>query len=185
MRVIAGSARRLKLIAPPGEETRPTQDIIKETLFNMIHQDLPGAVFADLYAGSGAIGIEALSRGAKKAYFIENKSAALQCLFTNLETTHFGSEAVVFKGDVVASLSRIKEEALDFIYMDPPYEAKLYAPTLEVLSNASFVTPHTVIIAECALPEDFAYASRYGFDVIREKRYKHSKHVFLQRGTNA
>ena len=72
MRVIAGSARRLKLVTPEGNDTRPTQDRIKETLFNMIQLQVPGSVFIDLYAGSGGIGIEALSRGAKKAYFIDN-----------------------------------------------------------------------------------------------------------------
>ena len=72
MRVIAGSARRLKLVAPYGFDTRPTQDIIKETLFNIIQADVPGSIFLDLCAGSGAIGIEALSRGAKRAYFVEN-----------------------------------------------------------------------------------------------------------------
>ena len=68
MRVIAGSARRLKLVSPPGEETRPTQDIIKETLFNMIQNEVPGSVFVDLFAGSGGIGIEALSRGGYRVH---------------------------------------------------------------------------------------------------------------------
>ena len=72
MRVIAGSARRLKLVTPEGNDTRPTQDRIKETLFNIIQIEVPGSVFIDLFSGSGGIGIEALSRGAKKAYFIEN-----------------------------------------------------------------------------------------------------------------
>ena len=77
MRVIAGSARRLKLVTPEGNDTRPTQDRIKETLFNIIQIEVPGSVFIDLFSGSGGIGIEALSRGAKKAYFIENAAKEL------------------------------------------------------------------------------------------------------------
>ena len=97
MRVIAGSARRLKLVAPYGLDTRPTQDIIKETLFNIIQADVPGSVFLDLCAGSGAIGIEALSRGAKRAYFVENGREACACIQKNLHTTHFEDEAVLLK----------------------------------------------------------------------------------------
>ena len=84
MRVIAGSARSLPLKAPAGLDTRPTTDRIKETLFNMLQQFVPGAVFVDLFAGSGAIGIEALSRGAAKAYFADNSPKAIQCISENL-----------------------------------------------------------------------------------------------------
>ena len=84
MRVIAGSARRLLLVTPEGMDTRPTQDKIKETLFNILQMDVPGSVFLDICAGSGGIGIEALSRGAKRAYFIENGRAAVSCILKNL-----------------------------------------------------------------------------------------------------
>jgi len=87
MRVIAGSARRLLLKTVEGMETRPTTDRIKETLFNIIQKDLYGCVFLDLFAGSGAIGIEALSRGAKKAVFIDNGSRQISCIRDNLRTT--------------------------------------------------------------------------------------------------
>ena len=88
MRVIAGTARRMLLKTPAGEETRPTQDIIKETLFNIIQFELEGCVFADICAGSGGIGIEALSRGAARAYFVENGRAAIACIQENLHKTH-------------------------------------------------------------------------------------------------
>ena len=97
MRVIAGSARRLRLITPDGNDTRPTQDRIKETLFNMIQNQVPGAVFIDLFAGSGGIGIEALSRGASRAYFIENAANAYKCILQNLKTTHFEEVSTVLK----------------------------------------------------------------------------------------
>ena len=85
MRVIAGSARRLLLKTPDGLDTRPTTDRIKETLFNMLMPYLSGAIFVDLFSGSGGIGIEALSRGARKAYFVENSQKAIDCITDNLQ----------------------------------------------------------------------------------------------------
>ena len=87
MRVVAGSAKSLKLKTIEGMETRPTQDRIKETLFNMIQYDIPGSTFLDLFSGSGGIGIEALSRGAKEAYFVEKAKPALRCIRENLRYT--------------------------------------------------------------------------------------------------
>ena len=97
MRVIAGSARRLLLKSPEGLDTRPTTDRIKETLFNMLMPNLPDAVFIDLFSGSGGIGIEALSRGANKAYFVENNQKAVACITENLEHTHLSDRAVVLR----------------------------------------------------------------------------------------
>lgn len=181
MRVIAGSARRLRLVTPEGNDTRPTQDRIKETLFNMIQNQVPGSVFVDLFAGSGGIGIEALSRGAAKAYFIENAQAAYKCILENLKTTHFEDKATVFKQDVVLGLRGIREKEVDIIFIDPPYHADLYQRTLSQLSDMSYVTGNTMIIIECALDMDFSFAEEYGFEVRREKNYKTNKHVFLQR----
>ncbi len=181
MRVIAGSARRLKLITPEGNDTRPTQDRIKETLFNMIQNQVPGAVFIDLFAGSGGIGIEALSRGASKAYFVENAQSAYKCIMQNLATTHFEEEAVVLKQDVVLGIRNIREEEADIIFIDPPYHAELYERTLMQLSQMDYVTDNTMIIIESALDMDFSFASDFGFEVRREKEYKTNKHVFLYR----
>lgn len=181
MRVIAGSARRLRLLTPEGNDTRPTQDRIKETLFNMIQNDVPGAVFIDLFAGSGGIGIEALSRGASRAYFIENAANAYKCIMENLKTTHFEDVATVFKQDVVIALRNIHEKEADIIFIDPPYQAGLYERTLSQLSNMSYVTENTMIILESAVDMDFSFVSDYGFEVRREKEYKTNKHVFLYR----
>ena len=181
MRVIAGSARRLRLVTPEGNDTRPTQDRIKETLFNIIQNQVPGSVFVDLYAGSGGIGIEALSRGASFAYFIENAQKAYKCIIENLKTTHFEDKATVFKQDVVLGLRGIPEKEADIIFMDPPYHAELYERTLALLAAMSYVTENTLIIVECGIEMDFSFADGYGFVVTREKNYKTNKHVFLQR----
>ena len=181
MRVIAGSARRLRLVTPDGNDTRPTQDRIKETLFNMIQNQVPGAVFVDLFAGSGGIGIEALSRGASRAYFIENAQNAYKCILQNLKTTHFEEVATVLKQDVVLGLRNIHEEEVDIIFVDPPYHGELYERTLSQLAQMSYVTENTMIICESAEDMDFSFAEQYGLEVRREKNYKSNKHVFLYR----
>ena len=181
MRVIAGTARSLPLRTPEGVDTRPTQDRIKETLFNMLQVDVPGSVFVDLFAGSGGIGIEALSRGAKKAYFIENAPKALACINDNLQFTKFADSAVVLKQDAVAGLSGIFEKEVDIIFMDPPYEQGHEERVLAVLSGMKYVTEDTIIIVEASLQTDMDYADEYGFEVYREKKYKTNKHIFIRR----
>ncbi len=181
MRVIAGSARRLRLITPEGNDTRPTQDRIKETLFNMIQMQVPGSVFIDLFSGSGGIGIEALSRGAKKAYFIENAASAYKCIMTNLATTHFEDVSTVLKQDVVIGLRNIHEQEADIIFIDPPYHEDLYQRTLAQLSTMDYVTDNTMIIIESPIEMDFSFIEELGFEIRREKEYKTNKHVFIYR----
>ena len=181
MRVIAGTARRLRLVTPEGNDTRPTQDRIKETLFNMIQNQVPGSVFIDLFAGSGGIGIEALSRGAVRAVFVENNVNAYKCILENLKTTHFEEQATVLKQDVVLGLRSIKEKEADIIFIDPPYHGELYERTLSQLSEMNYVTANTMIIVEADQSLDFSFAENYGFEVRREKEYKTNKHVFLYR----
>ncbi len=184
MRVIAGSARRLRLVTPEGNDTRPTQDRIKETLFNMIQNQVPGSVFVDLFSGSGGIGIEAISRGALRSYFIENANQAYKCILSNLKTTHFEEQATVLKQDVVLGLRNIHEDEVDIIFLDPPYHDDLYERTLSQLSTMNYVTKNTMIIAESSLDMDFSFVNDYGFEVRREKEYKTNKHVFIYRKEN-
>ena len=120
MRVIAGSARRLLLKAPEGMDTRPTTDRIKETLFNMIQDELYHCHFLDLFSGSGGIGIEALSRGGELAVFVENSPKAVEVIRSNLKTTHLEDRAMVMNCDVQTALNRLEERGMsfDFIFMD-------------------------------------------------------------------
>ena len=184
MRVIGGEARHLKLIAPEGRDIRPTLDSIRETLFNMLRDQLYDCIFVDMFAGSGAVGIEALSRGAGKAYFFEQNPEAVRCIIQNLKTTRFTERARVLRSDALKTLSRIKEEAVDIVYLDPPYDKGLYKPALKALAGASFVTKETLLIAECEKREDFSFALSAGFHIIKEKSYKHNRHVFLRRTDN-
>lgn len=181
MRVISGTARRLRLVTPEGDETRPTQDRIKETLFNMIQNEVPGAVFVDICAGSGGIGIEALSRGAVRAYFIENSIRPYKCLVENLHTTRLEDRATVLRSDVLVALRSIRESAVDLIYFDPPYASGLYEPVLALLSALPYVTMETTLIVESEDDMDFSFAEDLGFEILREKSYKHNKHIFLHK----
>lgn len=182
MRVIAGEARSLPLKAPQGLDTRPTTDRIKETLFNILQTRIPCGVFVDLCSGSGAIGIEAISRGARKAYFVDNGKEAAKCITDNLHFTRFEDRSVLLRQDVVSAISSIHEKHADIIFMDPPYQAGLEEPVLTALSRAPYVDEETLVIVEADLHKDFSFVKDCGFLVTREKCYKTNKHVFLVKG---
>lgn len=182
MRVIAGTRRSLRLVSPEGRDTRPTQDRIKETLFNILQNDVPGSVFVDLFAGSGGIGIEALSRGAARAYFVENQKKACDCIMQNLETTRFTKEGFLLKQDVLSALAGSIRERVDIIFMDPPYDQGLESQALSVLSeNDRIADRDTLIILEASLHAETDYLKTLGYDIIRQKRYKTNQHIFLKK----
>lgn len=162
-------------------DTRPTTDRIKETLFNMLQPYLADAVFFDLYSGSGGIGIEALSRGAGHAYFVENNKNAIACITENLQFTHFADRATVLKQDVLSALPGIREREADVIFMDPPYDREYERQVLQVLNGLPYVTERTLIVIEASLESDFSYLGPLGFCITKEKCYKTNKHVFCRR----
>ncbi len=182
MRVIAGSARRLLLKTVEGKDTRPTTDRIKETLFNILSFDIEGCRFLDLYAGSGAIGIEALSRGASRAVFVEMNKKAAVCIRDNLEHTHLSDRALLLHKDVSGAILWMegREQAFDYIYMDPPYGKSYEREVLELLSRSDLCSEETTIIIESDLETSFDYIDQLPFLITREKRYKTNKHTFLK-----
>lgn len=182
MRVIAGSAKRLQLKTVPGFDTRPTTDRIKETLFNMIAPWIPGSSFLDLFAGSGGIGIEALSRGAKEAVFVEKNPKAVSCIKDNLTHTKLDDKASVITSDVLSALNRLNgHKEFDYIFMDPPYDQLLEKAVLEYLANSNLLYRDAVIIVEASLDTEFDYLEDLGFSIIKEKEYKTNKHTFIER----
>lgn len=182
MRVIAGKARSIPLKTVEGQETRPTTDRIKETLFNMLQRDLADCLFIDLFSGSGGIGIEALSRGARKAVFVEKSPKALACIKENLAKTRLEEHAVVMAADAVSAIYRLENsEPADFIFMDPPYGQQLERQVLEALKDSSLADEYTTIIIEADLETDFSYAEDEGYEIIRQKKYKTNQHLFLKR----
>lgn len=184
MRVIAGSARRLLLKTVDTLDTRPTTDRIKETLFNILSQKLTGATFLDLYSGSGAIGIEALSRGAGSAVFVEKDKRALLCIQENLKITHLEEYASVIACDVITALRRLEEQGLLFqiIFMDPPYNQFHERTVLEFLSHSALACADTLIIVEASKDTELDYLPELGFTLVRIKEYKTNKHLFITKG---
>ena len=173
MRVIAGSARRLSLVTPKGNNTRPTSDKIKETLFNILAPDLYGVDFLDLFAGSGGIGIEALSRGANSCTFIEKDKEALSCIRKNLETTRFTDRARVCPYDVLTHLHTLHaQRPYGIVFMDPPYGQGIEQSVLTILSVSDIIDDDTVIIVETEAACDLSYVTKLGFDMYRVKQYK-------------
>lgn len=183
MRVIAGKARRVPLKTVEGLETRPTTDRIKETLFNMLQYDLYDSSFLDLFAGSGAIGIEALSRGSKKTVFVEKNPKAINCIQQNLKATKLYELGQVICTDVIDAIGRLERQndTFDFIFMDPPYNMELEKYVLERLANATIINERTVIIIEASLETNMDYLDLLGYTVLKEKHYKTNKHVFIQK----
>lgn len=181
MRVIAGTARSLPLKTIEGTDTRPTQDRIKETIFNILQSDIPGCHFLDLYSGSGAIGIEALSRGAAKAVLVENSKAAAMCIRDNLRFTKLDDKAEVMEMDVLSAINRLKgKDVFSIVYMDPPYSHDYEKDVLNALYNSDIIDKYTIIIIEEKLDSDIDYANDCGFDIVRVKKYKTNKHLFLR-----
>lgn len=183
MRVIAGSARRLLLKTPDGMETRPTQDRIKETLFNVLQNDVPGRSFLDLFAGSGGIGIEALSRGAKNTVFVDNSRKSQECIIDNLKHCKLEDKAEVYCQDVFLAISRLNNRTpFDIVFMDPPYGKGLDEEVLNALANSAIIDKNTLIIIEEDIHRSFDYIDDTDFIIEKEKLYKTNKHVFVRLG---
>jgi 16S rRNA (guanine966-N2)-methyltransferase len=173
MRVIAGEYRSRILQAPRGMATRPTSDRLRETLFNILSSRLPGCRFADLYAGTGAVGIEAISRGASHVFFTESAAPALAALRANLKSLKIAGGFAVEERGTGALLERLAKRAaeaarpaelLDLIYLDPPWDAEAeYAATLQLLGSArgaQMLSPTALVIAEHSSKSPLS--TRYG-----------------------
>lgn len=180
MRIIAGSKRRLPLKTVLGKEVRPTTDRIKETLFNMIQNEIYGSYFLDLFAGSGQIGLEAVSRGAAYAVFVDNSRKAAECIRENIRFTKSEKECKLLCMDVGSALRSMEGNyQFNLVFLDPPYGELLEKHVLEYLKTSSLLKEGALIIVEAALGTDFSYLEEYGFTVLKEKKYKTNVHMFI------
>jgi 16S rRNA (guanine966-N2)-methyltransferase len=175
MRVIAGTYRSRPLTSPPGTATRPTSDRLRETLFNILGPRVQGSRFADLFAGTGAVGIEAISRGAAHTFFAEKSPAALKCLKANLATLQITRNYTLEDRGTTQLLARLlKLDPLDIIFLDPPYEDEdAYTQTLGFLgspAHAAILAPNALVLAEHST-KDFQPAPRYS-TLARTRVYK-------------
>ncbi len=169
MRVITGSARGRRLETISGEDVRPTTDRIKEAVFSIIQFETEGRAFLDLFAGSGQMGIEALSRGAKSAYFVDNSKKSLETVKQNLKATRLEQGAKVFQADFKGFLS-MNSEKFDIAFLDPPYKTGILNSALEAVPDHMNETG--VIIAENPLDEEIL--SNYG-EFVLDRQYRYGK----------
>ena len=182
MRIIAGTARSLPLKTIEGKDTRPTTDKTKETLFNVMQFDVPGAYFLDLFAGSGQIGLEALSRGAAYAVFVENSRKAAACIEDNIHFTKLDKVSRLMMTDAVTAVRTLEGKyKFDIVFMDPPYNKELEKEVLITLSDSDILKDDTLIVVEASNDTDFDYLTELGYEIVKEKIYKTNKHVFIKR----
>lgn len=182
MRVIAGKAKSLKLKTLDTMETRPTQDRTKETLFNVLQPYIADCRFLDLFAGSGGIGIEALSRGAECAVLVEKNPKAAACIEENLKFTKLTEGALLYKTDVINALKQMdRHRKFDCIFMDPPYNNLLEKQVLEYLAQSDLLEADGIVVVEASLQTDFSYLKDLNFDIFKKKCYKTNQHVFIER----
>lgn len=182
MRVISGSARSVPLKTVGDNTIRPTTDIIKETLFNILQFELEDISFLDLFAGSGAIGIEALSRGASFSYFVDSSEDAVKVIEENLIKTKLIDRAKFAKLDVrrINSSSDVASYKYDIIFIDPPYESSLYESALKVVREADLLKEGGKIIIEMPIKKETDFIEKLGFEITKVKEYKSNKHVFCK-----
>jgi len=149
MRVIAGTAKGRSLKRVPGEGTRPIMDRVKEALFSILGDNMRGATFLDLFAGTGSVGIEALSRGANKAVFVENARNAIVTIEENLKSTGLGDKAKIVRQDVRDFLRQTTPESFEYVYIAPPQYKNLWVDTLTLLDNhAEHVAPDGIVVVQ-------------------------------------
>lgn len=150
MRIIAGEARGRKINAPEGLSTRPTLERVKESVFGSIQFDIYGRVVLDLFAGSGNLGIEALSRGAKRAYFSDNDRGCAAIVTENLKTLGFSDRAAVYNADYSAVIERLRADGrkVDLVFLDPPYASGLVQNAMDMLCDKDVLNDGAIIVAE-------------------------------------
>lgn len=153
MRVISGSARGTVLHSIEDISTRPTLDRVKESLFNIIQNDIEDTTVLDLFAGSGAIGIEFLSRRAKQVYFCDKSSKAVAMIEKNLKKTKLKEKAIVYNKDYIDCINTVKNIKFDIIFLDPPYKEEFALDAIEKISNLQLLKDDGIIIIETDEPE--------------------------------
>ena len=171
MRVITGKARGVQLKTPEGMQTRPTADRVKEALFSIINFDIPGARVLDLFGGTGQLGIEALSRGAKSAVFVDAGESACKLIRENLKRTKLEADGRVIRSDYLDYLSRCREQ-YDIIFLDPPYAEVFLENALKRITEIDILETNGIIVTERPLGKELPWEFE-GF--TRSRDYKYGK----------
>lgn len=182
MRIIAGSRRGMLLSMHKGMTTRPTGDRVREAVFSSLQDRLSGTRFLDLFAGSGAIGLEALSRGARECVFVDRDRQALKTLKKNIGTTDFGHQSRVLGMDFHQALRTLAPEApFDLVYIDPPYTKEYYAESLTLIEKYDIISDNGILVCESGKGPSLKDAVPAGFVVLKEKYYGDTTVTYLRK----
>ncbi len=179
MRIISGKARGTKLYTLEGETTRPTLDRVKESLFNIIQEKIVGSSFLDVFSGSGAIGLEAASRGAKEVILCEKDKNAIKVIKKNIEKTHL--EVTLYETSYEKMLEKL-DKKLDIIYIDPPYKTNLVYETVNKLINLNLLKTDSLIIVETDEEERVEQAlKKLNVNIVKKRKYGRVHLIFLNK----
>ena len=179
MRVIAGTAKGRRLYAPKGMETRPITAKIKEALFNIWQDRISGSDFLDLFAGSGSLGFEALSRGAGEALFVENGLAPARCLARNIEELGVQNRARLLRDDVRKVLLRPPADPIDLVFIDPPYRKNLLNMCLTGLEERGWLAPEAFITAE--LEKGAPFSAPESWELLADRAFGQTRILIWKR----
>ena len=176
MRVVAGTLKGRKLIDNTFADIGPTADIVKQSIFNKLANEVVGARVLDLFAGTGALGIEAFSRGASEVVFVDKDSRAIKLIIENLKNLKIENEVKVLKASFEDALKKLKGQKFDLILVDPPYQSGVYQQAISLICEYDLLSDKGIIVVEQDKKLDFKFEE---FDVIDEKVYGIKKVVYL------
>ena len=182
MRIIGGKARGTKLYTLEGNNTRPTLDRVRESLFNIIQKEIPNCIFLDLFSGSGAVGLEAISRGAKKSILCDNNKKAIDIIKKNIEKTHFKNEVQLYNMSYENLLKNEINEKIDIIYIDPPYKTSFAYKAISIILEKKLIGEESIIIVET--DEEARIKKEIGelsIDIIDQRKYGRAHLIFLKK----
>lgn len=181
MRIISGTARGTNLYTLQGLETRPTLDRVKESLFNIINEKIYDSTVLDLFSGSGAIGLECASRGAKKVYMCDASKNAIEIINKNITKTHLQEKVKVFNCDYKKCLNDMKDIKFDIIYLDPPYKTDYIKNSVEIILKLSLKNENGIIIVETDEQEKIKNSlQEYDLHIYDERKYGRAYLLFLK-----
>lgn len=182
MRIISGTAKGTKLYTLEGLTTRPTLDRVKEAVFNIIHLNIPEATVLDLFSGSGAIGLEFASRGAKKVYLCDASKEACEIIKKNIAKTHLEKKVELYQADFIQVISKKIEEKIDIIYLDPPYKTDFIKIAICECIKKQILKPDTLIIAETDDKEKIVKQIEEikNIEIIEQRKYGRANIFFLK-----
>lgn len=181
MRIISGTARGTKLYTLEGQKTRPTLDRVKESLFNIIQNEVPNSIFLDLFSGSGAIGLEAASRGSKKVILCDKSKDAIKIINKNIEKTHLSEKVELYNLDYEILLKTKIKENLDIVYIDPPYDSDFAIKSIKYIIDQTLINEKTSIIIETDNEEKILEdLKKIEVEITDKRKYGRAVLIFLK-----